>query len=469
MRNQLTLTLPALFLFLLLVIGCTAAEPVLIPPEEPAVAIAAVEATEPLSPTAEPSPSPTETTAAPPETATPTAPPTATLPPTPYYTGELSPPCGQLLPLVLPEAGERVYSFNGSTAAVARTAMPTAARPAFDYILENPQNVGLVAYRLGDEANGVYLNGERPMPLASVVKIIHLVAYVEAVERGELNPDGRVPLDVLERYYIDRSDLGSHQRAINDLEEQGKIDAGRTVALQDVAWMMMRYSSNAATDYIHQLLGQTRIEQTVIELGLENHTAPCMFLGQFLAMENPVRGVGGSGGLADYLADPAVYAAESGRLADAYINDTLFRQSLGRWRPSTQTQRTYVDNLGGYGRPVDYAQLMGRIALNGLSSGESSYQARLIIEWPMNFAANQQLFTNLGYKDGNLPGVLTTAYYAYPRDGGGPIVVILFYKDLPQELYRTWRRSLTHDEFARWLLYDPAALGWVRAVVGGGN
>ncbi len=67
--------------------------------------------------------------------------------------------------------------------------MPEAAKEAWDYMLESPETVGLAAYRVGDEANGVYLNADVPMPLASVVKIVYLVAYVEAVAAGELDPD----------------------------------------------------------------------------------------------------------------------------------------------------------------------------------------------------------------------------------------------------------------------------------------
>ena len=46
---------------------------------------------------------------------------------------------------------------------------------------------------------------------------------------------------------------------------------------------------------------------------------------------------------------------------------------------------------------------MSRLAQNGLSNGDASYQARLILEWPNQFEANQTLFSNVGYKNGSLP------------------------------------------------------------------
>ncbi|MEZ4517743.1 MAG: hypothetical protein R3C44_13260 [Chloroflexota bacterium] len=71
----------------------------------------------------------------------------------------------------------------------------------------------------------------------------------------------------------------------------------------------------------------------------------------------------------------------------------------------------------------------------------------------------------MGYKNGSLPGVLTTAYYAYRWDDSAPVVVVLFYRELPQQTYRQWRRSLTHDELARWLLSDPQAIPLLQAAL----
>ena len=80
----------------------------------------------------------------------------------------------------------------------------------------------------------------------------------------------------------------------------------------------------------------------------------------------------------------------------------------------------------------------------------------------MIFPINQELFSVLGLKDGSLPGVLTTAYYAQRIEDGAPVVVVLFFRQLPRGLYQQWRQELPHDELARWLLSDPAAIPAVR-------
>lgn len=395
---------------------------------------------------------------------------------TPIYSGVLSPPCGVLLSALPAVVATPALSPPGDAARAAlRQIAPDTAWPALQRLLDAPQTVGLVAYQAGREAEGVYLNSDSPMPLASVAKLITLVAYAEAVAAGELNPTELVSLAELDRYYLPNFDLGAHQRAINELTQNGEIispDDDPAAQLEDVATMMIRYSSNAAADYLQFRLGQERIEQTVIDLGLNDapgsHSAPCPFLGQFLIMANHTRGVVNDrailAGLADGdAADAQTYGQEVALLADAYVNQQDFRLQEREWRatnrrPSTDTQRYFTARLAPQGTAGAYARLMQTLAQNGLGNADSSFQARRILEWPNLFPANQEYFSNVGYKNGSLPGVLTTAYYAYRWGDSAALIVVLFFRDLPQQTYRQWRFDLPHDELARWLLADPAAI-----------
>ncbi|MBK8905499.1 MAG: serine hydrolase [Anaerolineaceae bacterium] len=407
------------------------------------------------------------------ETAT-AVPPTPASSATPFLPETDLPPCGQLLPNLPQNTTPTVTSLVPDPAVLAAVtvAVPEAARPAWEYLLENPGSVGLVAYRVGDETNGIYHNADMQMPLASVVKIIHLVAYVEAVAAGQLDPTSYVTVDTLNSYYLPGYDLGAHNRALAELEASGLVlPSPDRVRLEDVPWMMMRHSTNASMDYLHTLLGQTMIEETAVALNLTQQTAPCTFLGQFLAMSNQTRqGRSDRAAIQAYLDNPASYGTEVVQLAEAYTSDPNFREAEQTWhqderRPSSQDQRFFSHNLNAHGTPREYAALMARIAQNGLSNPESSFLARRYLEWPMIFPANQERFSNLGYKNGSLPGILNTAYYVYPIGEVTPTVVILFFRDLPGSTYREWRSSLAHDELARWLLDNPDALSLLRAAL----
>lgn len=464
--------LTAVLLFLLLTV--TACER----PSDPAAVVAANPAAAsatPLSPT--PTLAPTHLPSLPendPPTPHPLTPPPPTPVPTPFYTGPLSPACGLSLPILPEQTEAAITELNPDTAEVTavEAILWPSARPAWQRLLDEPGTVGLAAYRVGDEANGVYLNADMQMPLASVVKLLPLVAYTEAVAAGNLDPTSTVTLADLEQYYLPGYDLGSHNRAVNDLREQGRVlpDPDR-VLLEDVPWMMVRHSSNAAADYLQMLLGQAAVEATAVSLGLTEQTAPCTWLGQFMAMANHTRsGVDDRQAVEGYLEHPEEYGAEAALLTDAFVQDDAFREAEIQWhrnvrRPSVNTQRFFSHHLNAHGTANEYAALMARLAQNGLSNGESSFLARRYLEWPMVFPDNQAIFSNLGYKNGSLPGILTTVYYAYPLGETTPTVVVLFFRDLPQRTYRQWRFSLPHDELARWLLADPQAIPALRAVL----
>ena len=395
--------------------------------------------------------------------------PSPTVTATPFFRGIASPACGQRLPIVMADVVTPATTLDLDPVALAqfREAMPAAAQPAWDRILAAPETVGLVAYQVGDEANGVYLNPDMPMPLASVVKLIHLIAYVEAVADGTLTANTPVTLERLEQTYLPNFDLGAHRRAIEELGEAGDIlnpdSETPAVLLSDIPWMMIRHSSNAASDYLHMLLGQVVIEETALLLDLPSQTAPCPFLGQFLAMGNHTRVTNDQFAITAYQNDITRYAEEVMLLTDAYIADERFRQAEIAWRnqwrrPSFRNQDLFTHRLSPQGSARDYAQLMARLAQNGLSNSESSYQARRYLEWPMRFPENQLVFDNLGLKNGSLPGVRTTVYYAYRQGERVPVVVALFYHDLPNNVYRRWRNTFPDDELARWLLADPNAI-----------
>jgi hypothetical protein len=408
---------------------------------------------------------------------TPTSTPLPTLAPTstPFntLTGTL-PPCGQILPIISDYDGDMVESLDPDPQDLARLQemLPAAAQPALDRILNAPATVGLAAYRAGQEDQGVYLNPEAPMPLASVVKVIHLVAYAEAVAAGDLDPTSTVFLDELQAFYLPNIDLGAHSRALSDLEDNGRVFGDPpAVLLDEVPRMMIARSSNAATDYLHLLLGQTRVEETAVALGLTSQTAPCPFLGQFLTMGNhALPNNNGYQAWEQYMADPYSFGRDAMFLTENFSGDPKFRQTAVDWRrrtrqPSGQTQRLFSKDFNARGSAADYAALMARIAQNGLSNGESSFIARRFLEWPMRFADNQTLFSNLGYKNGSLPGILTTVYYAYPKGETAPIVVALFFRDLEGRTSRELRDNLAQDELARWLLYEPEAIPALRAVL----
>jgi hypothetical protein len=162
----------------------------------------------------------------------------------------------------------------------------------------------------------------------------------------------------------------------------------------------------------------------------------------------------------EMIENPAEYGREVMRLSKAFTDDPDFRQEelSQRWRGNINTQKLFSHNLNAQGSAQEYADLMARILNNDLGSSYVNILIRRALEWPTEFVVNQEYFDFVGYKNGSLPGILTTVYYGQRREDGAQIVVALFFRDLPMNVYRNWRHSLPHDEFARWLLMEQSGI-----------
>jgi beta-lactamase class A len=375
--------------------------------------------------------------------------------------------CGVLLPILNDQNPPRFDTL--SVTGIPPDFIPESARPALERMLEAPGTVGLAAYQIGQESSGVYLNAELPMPLASVAKIINLIAYAKAVEAGELDPASWIPLDEIEQFYLPGTDLRAHRNALAELEARRLIAQNPpSTPLEEVPWMMIRHSSNAASDYLQAQLGQEAIESTAVELGIESQTATCPFIGQFLIMTNHERQDSDRRAIEYFMQNPETYGYEVMRLANAYANDPSFRQREMSWRrprPVLNDQIFFSENLNAQASAQDYSRLMAQIMGNEIGSSYVNILVRRVMEWPMIFPSNQELFSTIGYKNGSLPGILNSVYYGQRLEDGAQVVVVLFYRQLPTVTYRSWRQSLAHDELARWLLSEPEAIPALRQLL----
>lgn len=381
-------------------------------------------------------------------------------------TASTLPPCGILLPFPEPKSIEDSTPLDID---VPQGLVPDAALPAFTRMVEAPETVGLAAFQIGQEEDGLYINADRPMPLASVVKIINLIAYANAVAAGELDPAVWIPIAELERSYLPGMDLGAHRRAIEELRERGLIARDPpSTPLEEVPRMMIRHSSNAAADYLHLLVGQERMEKTAKDLGLESQTAICPWIGQFLLIKNHERTGSDRAAVQSFIEDPEAYGQEVMRLTEAYTTKPAFRDAEsvpGTRRRTIDVQRLFSENLNGHGSAREYALLMSKILQNQLKTPYTNILVRRVMEWPMEFPENQESFSTVGFKDGSLPGILTTVYYARRLEDSRQVVVALFYRNLPMQTYRSWRETLPHDELARWLMSDPEAIPQLRSLL----
>jgi D-alanyl-D-alanine carboxypeptidase len=325
--------------------------------------------------------------------------------------------------------------------------------------------VSLVAYRLGDEAHGIYLNADRPRALASTVKLQLLCAYNQAVSSGALRPDEPVAIADWEAYLLPGTDGGAHDQTLAQLRS-GKYLAGDKAQLQDLVYGMMRFSDNAAADYVMERLGRAHLDALPAQLGMPSAEAPLPLSGLFLSWESTRERRPAAQLISHYQTLGAhAYADEVWRLADALRADPKLR-AAERERLRTQgvtlrlgEQAALARALTPHGSARAYAQLMARIQRAELP-GSAAIQAEL--EWPMQEPELRAQFDQLGTKGGSLPSILTSATFAIPHGGGTPRVVALFFEAMPMAVWLELMHSFVQQRFEQQLLSDDAFFERVR-------
>jgi D-alanyl-D-alanine carboxypeptidase len=328
----------------------------------------------------------------------------------------------------------------------------TAARQAPDephddvlsFIALNPEQVGIACYLVDDPEAGFYHHENDDFKLASTYKILIAIGYAEQVAAGLLDPDARIAVRDIDRYYLPGTDGNAHPTWL----AHAPVDDDDSVRLHDVAYGMIRFSSNADTDYLLSRLDDTGYDWADLfaRLGTTTLDEPQPTLGLFLMLNNPDTG----------LADPeSMNYQEHHRHADEltrrYANDAQWRDRAQNMQTNLRTlavQPKYFARFGPSASPADTARMMRAIYVGSPAPGEPaavSEDARAVVqnllEWPLRESPSLEAhFNTLGVKGGSLPGILTAAYYGQSA-GGQPMVLTVFYRNLDFEHYLAWSRS----------------------------
>ncbi|MCA9981030.1 MAG: serine hydrolase [Anaerolineales bacterium] len=345
------------------------------------------------------------------------------------------------------------------------------------YVLAEPEATALVAYTADEQGNvladdtAVFRNADRPMPLASTAKIVILTAVAQAVADGHRTWQDPIPLADWDRYYLPGTDGGAHPSALANLEiatdAQGfALDGQQTVTLDDLTWAMIRYSDNAATDYLLATLPPNAIERVFETANLGSHDPLPSFLGLFLLWNNHETPTLSDERVAELVAlEPSARAAQAQILADRYTQDEAWRTAEQTWRANRQPNRishemTLATQTMPRASARDYAHLLALIATDNYASPAISADVRRFLEWPMvEFPSNIDRFAALGTKGGTLAGVLTEATYYVPQAGdfaGETRIVVLFQADPPFAAWLTQLETFAQQTFMADIATDAA-------------
>ncbi len=310
-----------------------------------------------------------------------------------------------------------------ATCAPAPAADPLTDQGWLGLLAAQPDDVALVV----DDGRGapdsvVSHAPERPMPLASAVKIVHVAAYGRAVAEGRLRPDEPVRVGDWERWYLP-ADGGAHLASLDQLgiprTELGlAAEPERTVALSSLVAVMIQQSDNAATDYLRDRLGDQALIDAAAAGGWRDLDLPSE-LGAQLALVRPQeappltasRSERGPAELAlaqRYAADPAFRIDSQVRLNELAADPEAYLLESERWATSTSA-----------GTAAQVAGLWRAVISGSFGPGADVARAALEYGGPRPDGQVRAL------KGGSFPGIGTMAFSIRRPDGSIGIGVLL--------------------------------------------
>lgn len=113
------------------------------------------------------------------------------------------------------------------------------------------------------------INQDKMMPLASVLKIIIAIEYAYQVFENKINPDEKVNIIELDTFYVKWADFLGHKAW---LDNSKSLVFDNYVSLNEIVRWMIKYSSNANTEYLSEKLGLENINNRIKKLDINHHS-----------------------------------------------------------------------------------------------------------------------------------------------------------------------------------------------------
>jgi len=306
------------------------------------------------------------------------------------------------------------------TATTPNGAPQTAEDPVVAFIRANPSRSAVFLVR--NDTTLVSLRPDQTFPLASTVKIIVAIEFAKQVASGKLKADEPVLLSDIDRYYLPNTDGGAHPGWKANLTVQNLVSADR-IPLLEVVKGMIRYSSNANTEYLMARLGFDNLNTNLTELDLPKHDRLIPMVAPLMLYSTKDK--------AATLTRIRAMSAQEYEAQSLVIHQKLKADADGSFKkqfifPDMDLQKLWSDRLTG-STVREYASVMQKINKRTYYVPAVQDYLDQIMEWPFVVnVGNRAIYEHLGAKGGSTAFVLTNALYATDKAGNRSELVFFF-------------------------------------------
>jgi D-alanyl-D-alanine carboxypeptidase len=267
-------------------------------------------------------------------------------------------------------------------------------------------------------------NADTIMPLASTVKTLVAIAFARQVADGILKLEEEVDTLEPEKYYLHGTDGNAHRSWLQQMHHDSLLH-GSKIKLRDIAKGMIRFSSNANTEYLMDRIGFDYINALRDTFGLTGHHALYPFTSALMVCCKTAG------------EDPKQFAEKLDRMPmEEYVKksfeahrrlktDPSYKKTFDGGNLYLDIQHIWSNRLPG-GSARQYVSLMQKI--NSRTYFDSTTQIILdaIFEWPMQYRSNREAFRHFGAKGGSTAFVLTQAVYTTDNDNNKTAMAVFF-------------------------------------------
>jgi D-alanyl-D-alanine carboxypeptidase len=302
------------------------------------------------------------------------------------------------------------------------------AKTIVEFLKNNPERSSVYVVRNGKVT--LDLRSDRKMPLASTVKIIVAIEFAEQAAAGKIDQNEAISLADLDRFYLTDTDGGAHPEWLKEMNEQKKISDNK-ISIMEVAKGMIKFSSNANTEYLMMRLGFDKLNARLDSLGIQNHDKLFPVASSLFVFSNDKK-VENKQFLQEIKdLTPENYVKRCFEIHEKLktATDTSFKNSLVF--PDMDLQKIWSDRLMA-STTKEYVGIVQKINSHRYFSEKTQAILDPIMEYIFDLAPlNRKIYTHLGMKGGSTAWILTEAMYATTQKGD-QIEAAIFFNDLTE-------------------------------------
>ncbi|MGV8814795.1 MAG: serine hydrolase [Gelidibacter sp.] len=279
-----------------------------------------------------------------------------------------------------------------------------------NFIKDNPDKTAILIVR--NDTIFASQNLNKVMPIASTVKIILAIEYAEQSAESLINPDDLIPINDLEKFHVPNTDGGAHMEWLKAVKP--KISDGH-ISIREIAKGMIKYSSNANTEWLLNKLGTDKVNNRLDSLGLKDHTeiyniVSALFVGKELFPD--LKGHELQKVLSEVSSED--YIATTEKIYEKLESDSLYSKELGDL--GMNIQKIWSDRLPA-STVEEYVTIMQKINSRSYFREASQNYLDEVMEYILENPDNKTWLEHSGMKGGSTAFILSKSLYATDKKG----------------------------------------------------